>query len=71
MCLVNNVCFFIYEMGVGGLLDVTETNVRGCAGIFYYPAGKAVFPHCGIKSEAVTLVSARLCDETCMHAPMR
>ena len=36
----------------------------------YYPAGKAVFRHCGIELEGVPLVSVPLCDETCMHAPM-
>ena len=35
-----------------------------------YPAGKAVFRHCGIELEGVPLVSVPLCDETCMHAPM-
>ena len=35
-----------------------------------YPAGKAVFRHCGIELEGVPLVSVPLCNETCMHAPM-
>ena len=35
-----------------------------------YPAGKAVFRHCGIELEGVPLVSLCLCDETCRHAPM-
>ena len=38
--------------------------------IIIYPAGKAVFRHCGIELEGVPLVSVPLCDETCMHAPM-
>ena len=33
-----------------------------------YPAGKAVFRHCGIELEGVPLVSVPLCDETRMHA---
>ena len=49
-------------MPVGTVADIYIYNT--------YPAGKAVFRHCGIELEGVPLVSVPLCGGTCMHAPM-